>query len=354
MPEYVTISIGALWAPEHRPSRPSDHPVILGRDFRFRRRRMATATAPAIIETACDKLSHPEFEAQAELNRTKGFLGGTLGEITAAAPPSTLSLAEIQAMTDEVLVLAGEQAMADIGDNLLVLDELRQRFRKGIHFKGYEGWSNFVSRNSRYSLKTIQRRLQEVNGKDESKVNINPGNQYTRPTPVSPEPGVPCNIHGVPFKSTPHDIYWVPPANPPDIKGWSLMDAGEKHRAGQEAGCDYCLAYRSARSCPTHGWTEKGNAHLGEMKRAMEPAAPAIERYAEKDYFARIGRGLAAAFSGVDARLAELVRIKKSEWTPEAEEGIRCLILNLKEVSEKADGYATSLRAVLKQKRRHA
>jgi hypothetical protein len=51
----------------------------------------------------------------------------------------------------------------------------------------------------------------------------------------SAEPEPFCNIHGVPFKPVPRDIYWVPPANPPDIKGWSSMDAGEKHRAGQEA-----------------------------------------------------------------------------------------------------------------------
>jgi len=73
------------------------------------------------------------------------------------------------------------------------------------------------------------------------------------------------------------------------------------------------------------------------------------QKFTEKDYYARIGRGLAAAFSGTDARLKELISIKKSEWTPEADEGIRCLILNLKEVSKKTNGYATQLRAVLRR-----
>jgi hypothetical protein len=86
------------------------------------------------------------------------------------------------------------------------------------------------------------------------------------------------------------------------------------------------------------------------LREATKPVAkPVKERYAEKDYFARIGRGLAASFSGVDARLKELIQIKKSDMTPAAVEGIRCLILNLKEVSKKADGYAAQLRAVLKR-----
>ena len=71
------------------------------------------------------------------------------------------------------------------------------------------------------------------------------------------------------------------------------------------------------------------------------------KKFAEKDYFARIGRGLAAAFSGTEPRLKELIGIKKSEWTPQADEGIRCLLLNLRDVSDKADAYANQLRAVL-------
>jgi hypothetical protein len=127
----------------------------------------ATATPP------CEKSSHLDA-----LNRTKGFLGTTLGEISADADRPVL--AEIQAMSDATLVIAGELAMQDIGDNLLILDELRQRFRKGIHFKGYDGWSDFITKNSRYSLRTIQTKLAAVNGKDESKVNHIPGNKWTR------------------------------------------------------------------------------------------------------------------------------------------------------------------------------
>jgi hypothetical protein len=52
-------------------------------------------------------------------------------------------------------------------------------------------------------------------------------------------------------------VYWVPPANPPDIKGWSRMKAGEKLEAARAAGCIYCTTHTSARSCPAHGWPEK-------------------------------------------------------------------------------------------------
>lgn len=56
---------------------------------------------------------------------------------------------------------------------------------------------------------------------------------------------------------TPREVYWVPPANPPDIKGWSKMKAGQKLDAARAAGCIYCTTHTSARSCPAHGWPEK-------------------------------------------------------------------------------------------------
>jgi hypothetical protein len=56
------------------------------------------------------------------------------------------------------------------------------------------------------------------------------------------------------------DVVWMPPVSAPAIKGWSKMKAGEKHKAAQEAGCGYCLAKSSARSCPIHGWPEKWKA----------------------------------------------------------------------------------------------
>jgi hypothetical protein len=94
-----------------------------------------------------------------------------------------------------------------------------------------------------------------------------------------------------------------------------------------------------------YGRVRSGNVTLREASKPKKND----KKFAEKDYFARIGRGLAAAFSGVEPRLKELIAIKKSEWTPEAEEGVRCLILNLAEVSDKADAFANQLRGVLEK-----
>jgi hypothetical protein len=147
----------------------------------------------------CEESSHQE------LNRTKGFLGTTLGEVTDVATAGAPALlTAIRALGNDELLRQGELAMQDIGDNLLVLDELRQRFRQGKRFKGYEGWLDFVARNSRYSPRVIQTKLAEVNGKDETKVNKNTGNMYTRATEVNtyavenygdinPKTGIPYN-----------------------------------------------------------------------------------------------------------------------------------------------------------------
>jgi hypothetical protein len=53
------------------------------------------------------------------------------------------------------------------------------------------------------------------------------------------------------------DVFWVPPAKRPDIKGWSRMTCAQKLLTARAAGCTYCNEYNSARSCPVHGWKEK-------------------------------------------------------------------------------------------------
>jgi hypothetical protein len=71
------------------------------------------------------------------------------------------------------------------------------------------------------------------------------------------------------------------------------------------------------------------------------------KRYSEKDYFARIGRMLAATLAK-HPPLDELLAIQKADWTPEAEYGFKCLIKNLDEVSERAHDYANGLNKVLR------
>jgi hypothetical protein len=80
----------------------------------------------------------------------------------------------------------GEKALKDIADDIIVLAEIRQRFylAKGKPLMDYLNWREFVERNSRYSLRTIQNRLAEVNGKDESKVN----DRFKEPKPDGEKP----------------------------------------------------------------------------------------------------------------------------------------------------------------------
>jgi hypothetical protein len=82
-------------------------------------------------------------------------------------------VAKYHALSNEDLFPLGEKALKDIADDIIVLYEIRQRFyaAKGSPLLGYQNWREFVERNSKYSIRTIQNRIAEVQGKDESKVN---------------------------------------------------------------------------------------------------------------------------------------------------------------------------------------
>ena len=77
-------------------------------------------------------------------------------------------------------------------------------------------------------------------------------------------------------------------------------------------------------------------------------------RYSEKDFYRRIGTGLAGAFGSVEERLDELTRIKRADWTPEAADGLQKLIKNLNEVAERADDYASKFKTILKANKKVA
>jgi hypothetical protein len=236
-------------------------------------------------------------------DRIKGFLGTTEEMTSVAETLAPHSVEWVKSLSDAELLPLGEKALHDIADDILVLDEIRQRFRKGLPILGYQNWREFIAKNSRYSMRTIQNRLAEKNGKDESRVNHRFESPAWAQNPVIPvKPVMPAQ------RAESEQVERLEQVNP---------DIATRVRAGTLV----------PRPIPQ----------------------PTRRSYSERDYFARIGRGLCAAFSGVDARLTELTHLKKSEWTPEAEEGIRCLILNLKDVSSKADGYAVKLKTVLKR-----
>jgi len=274
---------------------------------------MATTTAPVIASAPDDGFvdsgSSPPRVLDAtscrmpeEHNRLKGFLG-TAHEITAVAEvvaPKTVGW--VRSLSDAEIIPMGEKALGDIADNILVLDEIRTRFRKGLPIFGYANWSDFVERNSKFSLRTIQRRLNDVNGKDETKIN-KPETLEARRT-----------LARVPVPLTPAQL--------------KTAEALKKHLP------------------VLHEKVVTGKVTLRDAKKPLRQT-----RYTERDFYARVGRGLNDIFSTVDERLQELAHIKKSDWCPEAEEGINRLVMNLREVSEKADKYAAALKKVLHNNR---
>jgi hypothetical protein len=253
---------------------------------------MSAATAPAIEAETTNVVSE-------ETNRIKGFLGAGADEVTSVAQVlAPGSIAWVKSLTDAELFPLGERALQDIADDIIVLDEIRQRFRlAGGGMRGYSGWKQFVEKNSRYTMRTIQRRLNEVNG-------VRP---YTTRT--------------------------IEPPTPNEDLGWRPTKPVFVPRGLEETNPE--VARR----------VQAGSLVLRPTKTKVSDKNP----YRGKDYFARVGRGLAAAFSDVDERLNDIARIKKGEWTPEAKEGLQCIILNLKEVSKKADDYAARLKFVLRK-----
>lgn len=81
-------------------------------------------------------------------------------------------------MSDEDLLIRGEQALGDLADNLLVLVELRRRFDTRGQIGRYTSWTEFVETHSKFSIRTIQRRLNKATGVVRS---------YKRQTVVSPD-----------------------------------------------------------------------------------------------------------------------------------------------------------------------
>jgi hypothetical protein len=254
----------------------------------------------------------------------KGLLGTSIEGLPADI------VAQVAAMPNEELFPLGEKALHDIADDIIVLAEIRNRFgcARGVAILGYQCWRDFVEKNSRYSVRTIQRRLAEVNGKDEKKAN--------KPkTPLTHMPVV--SVYGtlmphcwkgsynenngmvlvkgdeIPTCQTcssnaamaqrAHKSYkemianpaayttqtkpdYEPTAAPQGRKTWTEEQVfdwlKEKHRkvyAHYEANgfpqwiplppsiesleadknsCDYCFFHSSSRSCPIHGWPDKG------------------------------------------------------------------------------------------------
>lgn len=115
-------------------------------------------------------------------------------------------------------------------------------------------------------------------------------------------------------------------------------------------------ALRAAQTLETYQPALAQKVLAGEIKlrdtakarRALVKPKDLKTRYAEKDFYRRVGTGLAGAFSSVQDRLDELTHIQKSDWSPEADEGLRSLIVSLNEIAERADDYASQFKEILK------
>src|SRR5690242_4063136 len=119
---------------------------------------MSTGTAIAA------NVEGPETTNVVWLNSVKGFLGRACEETVAAMPQD--QVAYVKGLANEQLFPMGEKALKDICDEIIILNEIRNRFHaaKGQSVMGYQNWREFVERNSAKSLRTVQRRLNEVNG----------------------------------------------------------------------------------------------------------------------------------------------------------------------------------------------
>ena len=107
---------------------------------------MSTAEAGAMDATLV-------ASGTAENNRIKGFIGSAAEEVTQVAQTlAPYSVEWVKSLSDYELFPLGERAMQDIADDILVLYEIRQRFRAKGPMMGYTGWKDFVEKNSRYTV----------------------------------------------------------------------------------------------------------------------------------------------------------------------------------------------------------
>jgi hypothetical protein len=142
------------------------------------------ATALPAIEGEILPKTDATFVACRQVNGRINSLFGTSAEWKDALPADVLQ--HVKSLPNEELFPMGEKALRDVADDLVILAEIRDRFyhAKG-KLMGYTGWKEFVAKNSAYSIRTIQRRLNEATGtKNETKVN----DRYKAEVPAISEP----------------------------------------------------------------------------------------------------------------------------------------------------------------------
>lgn len=91
-----------------------------------------------------------------------------------------------------------------------------------------------------------------------------------------------------------------------------------------------------------------GEIKLRETTKLTKPA-PKKERFTEADLYSRVGRTLhnLLKHNDLSQRLQEISHIKTNEWCPQAEAGIKRLLLNIEEVQQQIADHRTVLKNVL-------
>lgn len=98
-----------------------------------------------------------------------------------------------------------------------------------------------------------------------------------------------------------------------------------------------------------------GEIKLRDTSKLVKPTLKK-ERFAEADFYSRVGRTIHNLFkyNELGTRLDEIAGIKKSQWCPQAEEGIKRLLKNLEEVKQQTEKHTKALKAVLKANKKFA
>ena len=246
-----------------------------------------TQAAPAAIQPDAQFCAYPNPDAA-----IKGLLGSHIEALL-----SSDIVRQVAALSNEELFPLGEKALHDVADDIVVLAEIRNRFfyRKGFSILGYSGWKDFVEKNSRYSIRTIQNRLAAVNGKDVSKINKPESLAARKPAQAMPTEqnttldALFANGNQIEqdsagtgrktwddvevwnwLKAKHPKIYahyeqegyprWIPLPRELRPDGWHAMRPTPSMEIMEQvkATCEYCAFHKSSRSCPVHGWPDIG------------------------------------------------------------------------------------------------
>ena len=300
---------------------------------------------PAAIEVLSkrDKQTDATNDASQANGRINSLFGTSAGWRDALP---TEVVQHVKSLSNEELFPMGEAALRDIADNLVILAEIRDRFHyaKGS-LMGYANWKEFVAKNSAYSIRTIQRRLNEATGtKDETKVN----DRYKAPAIEVP--------HKV---SEPVDV--PAHADAPARQAWNALSSEEQALWGIKKvdgtwDMEPYTHYRLVNWERRHDHSEQGDVPAGEPATTLtkkDILEDLRKRYSEPDFYSRVGRAIHALYkhNQLDERLAELKKIRKNDWCPVAEEGFGQVLQNLDKIQEQTEEYRKALRAVLKANR---